>query len=138
VSEIYKSSVDQGDLDTAAFDADAVRSGARALFFQSLVNIATSIVLPFLVGESGVQLSESHGYEALNGNGHGDIGSATWKRSKEEWEDRGKVRRWVGWTKEVVKGFREEGVTLPIKGLTLVDLWCWSMFLFAGCMMATW
>jgi solute carrier family 45 protein 1/2/4 len=146
VSEIYKSSVDQGDLDDAAFEADAVRSGARALFFQAIINIITSIGLPFLVGESGVQSSHTNGYEALNGNGngvggagsHAELPSATWKRKQQDWEGLSRSRKALMWAKNVVGTIREEGLTLPIRGLTLVDVWCWSMFLFAACMLATW
>lgn len=145
MSEIYKSSVDQGALDDAAFEADAVRSGARALFFQAIVNIITSIGLPFLVGESGVQSSLTNGYEALNGNGvggtgsgHTELPSATWKRKQQDWEGLSRSQKALTWAKNLISTIREEGLTLPIRGLTLVDVWCWSMFLFAGCMLATW
>nr|XP_019044996.1 solute carrier family 45, member 1/2/4 [Kwoniella bestiolae CBS 10118]OCF23926.1 solute carrier family 45, member 1/2/4 [Kwoniella bestiolae CBS 10118] len=63
VSEIYKASVPMPeDMDEATFAADAVRSGARALLLQALVNIVTSIGFPFLVSESGVQPESAHAY----------------------------------------------------------------------------
>ncbi|OCF35755.1 solute carrier family 45, member 1/2/4 [Kwoniella heveanensis BCC8398] len=61
VSEIYKASVPVPDgMDETTFASHAVRSGARALLLQALVNIVTSIGLPFLVDESGVQPESAH------------------------------------------------------------------------------
>lgn len=129
VSEIYKSSVPD------ALNTDAVRTGARALFFQSLVNIATSICLPFFVSESGVQPSEKHSYASLNGHGGDPPRTAVWQRAKEEIKDGSAVTSVVGWAKGVMDG---AGGGLPIKGLKLVDVWWVSQFIFAGLMGATW
>ncbi|WVF67635.1 hypothetical protein IAT40_002393 [Kwoniella sp. CBS 6097] len=61
VSEIYKASVPIPEgMDETTFATHAVRSGARALLLQALVNIVTSVGLPFLVDESGVQPQSSH------------------------------------------------------------------------------
>ncbi|OCF57727.1 solute carrier family 45, member 1/2/4 [Kwoniella mangroviensis CBS 10435] len=65
VSEIYKASVPIPEgMDEATFAADAVRSGARALLLQALVNIVTSIGFPFLVSESGVQPESAYTYSS--------------------------------------------------------------------------
>ena len=129
VSEIYKSSVPD------AVASDAVRSGSRALFFQSLVNIATSICLPFFISESGVQPVEQHTYTSLNGNGVNPRDTAVWERAKEETQDGNPVKRAVGWAKGVMDG---SAGRLPIKGIRLVNVWWVSQFIFAGLMAASW
>ena len=120
-----------------AINADAVRSGARALFFQSLVGITFSIGLPFFVAESGVQLFEAqHTYEPLNGLP--STGSAQWKRAQAEGQESvvSRIKEWCG---AAFQGIKDGSAwVLPIKGLTLVRLWWVSHFVFAGAMAASW
>lgn len=142
VSDIYKSSQPDLDASDPGVAADAVRAGARSLFFQSLVNIACSICLPFLVAESGVQ-SQSGGYSAINGHGGRDEPprSALWKRAQEDIVSGGWIRRSVAVFKGVVGRIREGdglGDFLPIQGLTLVKVWMISQYTFAAAMAATW
>ena len=117
-----------------------MRSGARALFFQAIINIVCSIALPFVVSESGVQPVElERGYEALNGTSYEEPGSATWKRTQEEMGHGGLVKRMMGWVQGLIRSVRqEEGFGLPFKGLTLVRLWWASQFVFAATMAASW
>lgn len=142
VSDIYKSS--QPDLDPSdpGVAADAVRAGARSLFFQSLINIACSIALPFFVSESGVQ-PQSGGYSAINGSGYEEPRSALWKRAQEELTSGGWVKKTLGAAKGLVVRMRDGegsglGDMLPIKGLTLVRVWMISQYTFAAAMAATW
>lgn len=142
VSDIYKSS--QPDLDPSdpAVEADAVRAGARSLFFQSLINIACSIALPFFVSESGIQ-PQSGAYDAINGSGsrYEQPPSALWKRAQEDITSGGFVRRTLGAAKGLVLRIRDGdglGDFLPIKGLTLVKVWMISQYTFAAAMVATW
>ncbi|OXG19816.1 solute carrier family 45, member 1/2/4 [Cryptococcus neoformans Ze90-1] len=159
VSEIYKSSVPSDGIDPATFDSRAVRSGARALLLQALVNIITSIGMPFLVAESGVQPSESvNGYEPIegsasrgigpeiaNGNGNGpqaNVGtppnSASWKRAREDLENGTVFRRLFHSVQEMVNNVKKGEWGIPIKGLTLVRVWWISQFIFAAAMAGSW
>ncbi|WVN86277.1 uncharacterized protein L203_101440 [Cryptococcus depauperatus CBS 7841] len=140
VSEIYKASVPIGNLDQASFEAQAVRSGARALFIQALVNIVASIGLPFLVSESGVQ---AEGYEALKhddcvNNQETPPNSALWKRSRENFEHNSFASRAIAWLQSIGEIFQQRAYGLPIKGLTLVKVWWFSQFVFAAAMAGTW
>ncbi|KAL7422583.1 hypothetical protein Q5752_003231 [Cryptotrichosporon argae] len=151
-ADMYKSVHAQGALSDAAYEADAVRSGARALFLQSLVNIITSLGAPLLVEASGVLPRARAGaaYEHLGGAGAGagasayareQPGSATWKRMGEtRW---GAIRAAARRMLEAFKdgdGALGLGVAqlVPIKGLTLVRLWCFSQAVFASAMAASW
>ncbi|KAK8854544.1 hypothetical protein IAR55_003283 [Kwoniella newhampshirensis] len=143
VSEIYKSSVPMNDsTDPTVFAGQAVRSGSRALLLQSIVNIITSIGLPFLVSESGVQPEASHAYASLNGTGDAhDLppNSAIWKRAKEDIESGGFVKRAMAWAGGVVGSVKDGSAwVVPIKGLTLIRVWWVSQFIFAGAMAASW
>lgn len=139
VSEIYKTSQPNLDLSDPGVDDDAVRAGARSLFFQALVNIVCSIGLPFLVAESGVQAHTS-GYESLNGNGAYEEPprSALWKRAQEEIASGGALSKSVSWIREKIAEVKRGEKILPLKGLTLIKLWWISQFVFFGAMVATW
>ncbi|ORY32115.1 major facilitator superfamily domain-containing protein [Naematelia encephala] len=141
VSEIYKSSTSfDADTDVAQVNADAVRAGNRALLLQSIVNIITSVGLPFLVAESGVQPASSHAYTSLNGegmvNGQHDVpNSAMWKRARADIQDGGAMRKVVGFMRRLRDG---SALQIPIKGVTVVKVWWISQFVFAGAMAASW
>jgi solute carrier family 45 protein 1/2/4 len=140
VSEIYKSQPGV-DLESPTLASDAVRAGARSLFFQSLVNIACSIGIPFLVAESGVQAEDAAGtYRTVNGETAEPPRSALWKRAQEDIASGGWIVKSFGWVKSVVGRIRdgEQIVALPIKGLTVIKVWWISQFVFAGTMAATW
>ncbi|WVQ95210.1 hypothetical protein IAU59_002304 [Kwoniella sp. CBS 9459] len=150
VSEIYKASVPiPEEMDETTFASHAVRSGARALLLQALVNIVTSIGLPFLVDESGVQPDASHAYSSLHGDGHGvsnveddadaPPNSALWKRAREEIQDGGIIKRAGSWVGGIFESIKDGSAwVIPIKGLTLVKIWWISQFVFAGAMAASW
>ncbi|XAO26016.1 hypothetical protein I312_104849 [Cryptococcus bacillisporus CA1280] len=161
VSEIYKASVPSDGIDPATFDSRAVRSGARALLLQALVNIVTSIGLPFLVAESGVQPSENVvGYEPIEGNANQGIGlgiangngdghgpqarvetppnSALWKRTREDLENGTFFRRLLHSFQGMVNHAKKGEWGIPIKGLTLVRVWWISQFVFAAAMAGSW
>ncbi|WVQ80005.1 hypothetical protein IAT38_002106 [Cryptococcus sp. DSM 104549] len=159
VSEIYKASVPSDGIDPAVFSAQAVRSGARALLLQALVNIVTSIGMPFLVSESGVQPDAEYGYAALEGGedaaGGAGVGSGgalggggaggrrndsrpLWKRASDELQRGGLLQRAGAWLGATLESVRKGEWGLPIKGLTLVRLWWFSQFVFAGAMAASW
>ena len=88
------------------------------------------------MAESGVQLSEAHTYEALNGLS--TAGSAQWKRAQSEADESviSRVKEWCGATFQAIRD--GSAWVLPIKGLTLVRLWWISHFIFAGAMAASW
>jgi solute carrier family 45 protein 1/2/4 len=143
VSEIYTTS--QPDLDPSdpIVAAAAVRSGARALFFQALVNLVVSFGLPFFISESGLQpTSTGHDYSNLNGGRHGneDIpSSALRKRGMGDNTESGwgaAVKRILATIIEGLKG--GSASWLPIRGLTLLKVWYSSNFLFAATMGASW
>ena len=139
MSEIYKSQPGV-DLSSPTLNSDAVRAGARSLFFQSLVNIACSIGLPFLVAESGVQAEDGAGaYRTLNGNGTPPR-SALWKRAQEDIASGSWIVKSVGWVRGVIERVKdgEQVIGLPIKGLTVVKVWWVSQYVFAGAMVASW
>ena len=135
VSELYKSSHPDLDPEDPQVNADAVRAGARSLFFQAIVNIICSVGLPFLVSESGVQSAESE-YEALGA--HEPPRSALWKRAQEELASGSVFKKAIGWVKGWIEGSKHGGFSLPIKGLTTVKLWWISQYIFAVAMMSTW
>lgn len=111
------------------------------MFFQSLVNIACSVGIPFLVAESGVQAASGAGaYRTLGGSAADPPRSALWKRAQEEIADGGWIKRSVGWAKGVMVRVKDGDpvVRLPIKGLTVVRVWWISQFVFAGTMAASW
>ncbi|WVQ72696.1 hypothetical protein IAR50_002256 [Cryptococcus sp. DSM 104548] len=145
VSEIYKSSVPSEGIDRAVFESDAVRSGARALLLQALVNIVTSIGLPFLVSESGVQPEAQTGgeYAPIGLGINGAISeapptSATWKRTRQDLAGNGLVQKSINWVKDLMDSVKTGEWGLPIKGLTLVRVWWISQFVFAAAMAASW
>ncbi|WWC71291.1 uncharacterized protein I206_105245 [Kwoniella pini CBS 10737] len=143
VSEIYKNSVPFTEgMDETTFSNDAVRSGARALLLQALVNIVTSIGFPFLVSESGVQPEASHQYSSLNGQGglpENPPNSAIWKRAKEEIQAGGVVKKAIGLLGGLVEWVKDGSAwQIPYKGLTLIKVWWISQFVFAGAMAASW
>lgn len=148
VSEIYKQSVSSAGIDSQTFTADAVRAGNRALFFQALVTIAFSIGAPFLISESGVQVSfNSRKYESLNGaeeysgngNGHYDISNGR-RGSKARYTSREGIKnRIMMLVMNVVERARSgRMLELPIQGFTLIRLWYASMFCFAIAMGLSW
>lgn len=139
VSRIYKNNHPELDPLDPQTDTDGVRAGARALFFQAIINIICSFALPPLIAESGVQPDEAV-YAHLNGNGEtypDPPRSALWKRAQEEIASGGLVQRSIGWAKELSIKARE-GKLVPIKGLTVIKVWWISQFVFAACMLATW
>ena len=129
VGEIYKGSQLATDppVDQTTLANEATRAGSRALFGQALVSFVTSIILPILVEHSGVQ-STSH--RAATDERDPPPNSATWKRGRED----GKF----GQVLEKIKEMRGLMEALPIRGLTLVNIWAASQCLFAICMMMTW
>ena len=151
VSEIYKHSVPQGPIDDTTFEADAVRSGNRALFIQALVNITCALGLPLIIGESGIQLNEAPpSYARVNGNGtleddgpeayemgeNGISNGSTWKTAAKSSKV---VARWTEDAKSLILSLRDPSQwTLPIKGWTLIRLWAFAQFLFAGAMILSW
>ncbi|WWC90419.1 uncharacterized protein L201_005354 [Kwoniella dendrophila CBS 6074] len=143
VSEIYKSSVPfTDDMDEATFAADAVRSGARALLLQALVNVVTSIGLPFLVSESGVQPEAAYTYSSLNGEGgmpENPPNSATWKRAREELQSGNIVQKVLGYMSGLIESMKDGSAwSIPFKNWTLIKIWWISQFVFAGAMAASW
>lgn len=142
VSDIYKQRTPQGDLASEQWEADAVRAGSRALFLQSLISLGMSVGAPFLVSESGIRSSyEQSPYMALSRDDGRDTppNSAQWKREAEE---RGRL----SWTERAaaavataIKAVRSGSAwAIPIKGLTLIRLWCAAQLIFAVCMLLTW
>lgn len=129
VGEIFKRSQPVMDppINPTTIANEATRAGSRALFGQALVSFMTSIILPILVEHSGVQ-STSH--RAATDERDAPPNSATWKRGREE----GKLGQILDKIKEM-RGLME---ALPIRGLTLVNVWAASQCLFAVCMMMTW
>ncbi|WVQ68534.1 uncharacterized protein L199_006742 [Kwoniella botswanensis] len=143
VSEIYKASVPIPEgMDEATFAADAVRSGARALLLQALVNIVTSIGFPFLVSESGVQPESAHTYSSINGQGgmpDNPPNSALWKRAREEIQSGGILKKMLAWLGGMLETLRDGSTwQIPFKGLTLIKVWWISQFVFAVAMAASW
>ena len=134
MSEIYKNSVPIDDLDEKTYEADAVRSGNRALFMQAIVTIIVGIGAPFLVSGNGIQQdgSQGEGYMTLDGSGQrsGAIQAGLHlPRSAAEV---------IGMAREVYGRARAGTLfTVPIRGLTLVKLWSMSLSLFAFAMACT-
>ncbi|RXK42376.1 hypothetical protein M231_00366 [Tremella mesenterica] len=140
VSEIYKRSMPQGDLSDEVFEGRAVRSGARALFFQAIINILISVCLPPFVAESGIVLDDVAGYSPLNGGGNPDRppNSASRKRMREIDDGSSFIQRSLDRGKNLIASLKDGSAwALPIPGLTLISIWWISQFIFAGCMAAT-
>lgn len=126
----------RGDLDEQTFSADAVRSGNRALFMQAIVTIIVGIGAPFLVSGNGIQPDTSQGgaYTALGG---GDQGQYTSGEMAGFHMPRSPLEA-LGMAREVYDRARAGTLsTVPIRGLTLVKLWSFSMALFAFAMGCT-
>ncbi|ODN77750.1 hypothetical protein L202_04886, partial [Cryptococcus amylolentus CBS 6039] len=145
VSEIYKASVPSEGIDQAVFESDAVRSGSRALLLQALVNIATSIGMPFLVSESGVQAEAQTGGEyapiglGINGTmSEAPLSSATWNRTRQDLAGSSFTQKTIIRLRDLLDDVKSGEWGLPIKGLTLVRVWWVSQFVFAGAMAASW
>lgn len=138
MSEIYKNSNPELDPLDPQTESDGVRAGARALFFQALVNIACSFALPPLIAESGVQPDEKV-YAHLNGEAYEDPPrSALFKRAQQEFGSGSFVQRISGWIRGVVTKAKDGELGLPIKGLTVIKVWWISQFVFAAAMAASW
>jgi solute carrier family 45 protein 1/2/4 len=140
VSEIYKQSMPSEGIDPDVFASSAVRSGAQALLLNAIVNVVTSVGLPYFVSESGVQVHQGGTYTSLNeAEGYEEPSSALWKRAAEEVQGGGMLQKVKSWAGGVVKSVKDGTAwVLPVKGLTLVRVWWMSQFVFAGTMACTW
>lgn len=119
------------------------------MFCQAIINVIASVGLPPLVAETGVlPPEEGEGYERL-GNGHamadGDDGydgapsSAAFKRQTSLGASGGLAARVGGWAEQLRRKVKSgEAFRLPIKGLTVVDVWTITLFIFSACLLSTW
>ena len=125
----------------AAFEAAAVRAGARSLFFQAIITITIGLGLPPFVNESGINL-EDDGYQALNGGIAMQPTSAIRKRHREMDDNASVIQKTVKWARGVLRKVKDAsldgGRLLPIPGFTLIRAWWISQLMFACCMAATW
>lgn len=131
VANIYKENNPQGTLDRKTWDADAVRSGNRALFLQAVICLFVSVVAPFLVADSGIQSAAKASYAALPTEAGG---AAPTHRRHGSVGDR--MRGALGTTIEWLKS--GSAWALPIRGLSLIRLWLAAQIVFVTCMLCTW
>lgn len=130
VANIYKENNPQGTLDKKTWDADAVRSGNRALFLQAIICLFVSVIAPFLVADSGIQSSAKAAYTSLPTEAGG---VAPTHRRHGSVSDR--VKGVLG---SAIDWVRSGGISLPLKGLTLIKLWLGAQIVFVTCMLCTW
>jgi solute carrier family 45 protein 1/2/4 len=158
VGEIYtREAIARGgrSADDPLLPEEAVRAGSRALFMNSIVNLATSVFLPFLVSSSGIgtevkpvstSRDGSSGYrsrEATNGSGNngfaalgpngsaGPNGECLTVRASRLMQKLDKIRA-------IIKVPSRLRMQLPIQGFTLIRAWILGQAVFAGTMFATW
>ncbi|KAJ9124826.1 hypothetical protein QFC24_003195 [Naganishia onofrii] len=158
VGEIYtREAIARGgrSADDPLLPEEAVRAGSRALFMNSIVNLATSVFLPFLVSSSGIgtevkpvstSRDGSSGYrsrEATNGSGNngfaalgpngsaGPNGEGLTVRASRLMQKLDKIRA-------IIKVPSRLRMQLPIQGFTLIRAWILGQAVFAGTMFATW
>lgn len=133
IANIYKETNPQGDLDTKVWEADAVRSGNRALFLQAIICLFVSVIAPFLVSESGIQAGTKAAYTSLPAEAGG---SAAVPRRRDGAGVQDKLR---GLLAGAVATLRSGSAwALPIRSLTLIRLWVGAQLIFVACMLCTW
>jgi solute carrier family 45, member 1/2/4 len=130
VGEIYiREAIANGaDPNDPSLVADATRAGSRALFLNAVVNLISSIFLPFLVHASGIQpTSESPPSTAAIKRAHENQMNGRWSMVNS--------RSWVG--RMVDKRPSWARLTLPIPGFTLIRVWIMGQAVFAVAMFCT-
>jgi solute carrier family 45 protein 1/2/4 len=102
---------------------DATRAGSKALFMNAVVNLSTSVFLPFLVSSSGIRAEptpvSTHSGEALT------------VRASRLMQKLDKIRA-------IIKVPSRLRMQLPLPGFTLIRAWILGQAVFAGTMFATW
>ncbi len=116
--------------DDPELEQDATRAGSRALFFNAVVNLATSIVLPFLVSSSGIQGSQPAPIQSSHreSSARGTDNTSRFADKVGDYLD--KARAWT----RVPARMR---LQLPIPGFTLIRAWMLGQIMFTTTMFAT-
>lgn len=126
VGEIYTREAIAGGRDPSDPDlgADATRAGSKALFMNAVVNLLTSVFLPFLVSSSGIRAAEPSPVSTHSGEG-------LTVRASRLMQKLDKIRA-------IVKVPSRLRMQLPLPGFTLIRAWILGQAVFAGTMFATW
>jgi solute carrier family 45 protein 1/2/4 len=131
VGEIYtREAISNGaDPNDPALATDATRAGSRALFLNAVVNLITSIFLPFFVANSGIPGSDSSSAVAAQHQRPQDEStSGRWGMFDS--------RSWVGGVLDRRPGWAR--LQLPIPWLTLIRVWILGQIIFSLTMFGTW
>ncbi|KAJ9099137.1 hypothetical protein QFC21_004016 [Naganishia friedmannii] len=155
VGEIYtREAINRGGRspDDPLLPGEAVRAGSRALFMNSIVNLLTSVFLPFFVSSSGIgtevmkpvstggaryrSAEETggvvNGFASLGPSGSSAAnGEGLTVRASRLMQKLDKIRA-------VIKVPSRLRMQLPIQGFTLIRAWILGQAVFAGTMFATW
>lgn len=138
VGEIYTNEqISNGrDPNDPELQGEANRAGSRALLFNAVVNLSSSVVFPFLVSSSGIQGSQPRKPVLRNENSNSMGGMSRRSETRlgrmlDNISD--KMDTYGIWDKFPTK----MKMKLPIEGFTLIRAWIIGQAVFALTMFAT-
>jgi solute carrier family 45 protein 1/2/4 len=129
VGEIYTREAIAGGRDPNDPDltTDATRAGSKALFMNAVVNLSTSVFLPFLVSSSGIRAEPT------------PVSTRTREAEAEGLTVRAsRLMQKLDKIRAIIKVPSRLRMQLPLPGFTLIRAWILGQAVFAGTMFATW
>lgn len=129
VGEIYTREAIAGGRDPNDPDltTDATRAGSKALFMNAVVNLSTSVFLPFLVSSSGIRAEPT------------PVSTRTREAEAEGLTVRAsRLMQKLDKIRAIIKVPSRLRMQLPLPGFTLIRAWILGQVVFAGTMFATW
>lgn len=133
VGEIYTREAIAGGRspDDPDLAADATRAGSRALFMNAIVNLSTSVFLPFLVSSSGIRTEPTPVSTYRTPSPPASSSEGLTVRASRLMQKLDKIRA-------IIKVPSRLRMQLPIAGFTLIRAWILGQVVFAATMFATW
>jgi solute carrier family 45 protein 1/2/4 len=133
VGEIYTREAIAGGRDANDPDltADATRAGSKALFMNAVVNLSTSVFLPFLVSSSGIRAEPTPVSTHRSTVRAESSSEGLTIRASRLMQKLDKIRA-------IIKVPSRLRMQLPLPGFTLIKAWILGQAVFAATMFATW